>query len=96
MVWSKPVGMATRKPRTVVTKAPEIPPAIALGSPAPKMVIAWKVTIMPVTVPSSPINGATAEMIYNEQAGKLAAPFSMDRFSEGRLIDESAAAAVAH
>jgi sarcosine oxidase subunit beta len=39
---------------------------------------------------------ATAEMINNEQAGKLAAPFSMDRFSEGRLIDESAAAAVAH
>ncbi len=39
---------------------------------------------------------ATAEMIYNEQPGKLASPFSIDRFSEGRLIDESAAAAVAH
>ena len=39
---------------------------------------------------------ATAEMIYNDQPGKLASPFSMDRFSEGRLIDESAAAAVAH
>ena len=39
---------------------------------------------------------ATAEMIYNEQPGNLASPFSMDRFAEGRLIDESAAAAVAH
>ena len=39
---------------------------------------------------------ATAEMIYNEQPGKLASPFSIERFSEGRLIDESAAAAVAH
>ena len=39
---------------------------------------------------------ATAELIYNEQPGKLAAPFAIDRFSEGRLIDESAAAAVAH
>ncbi len=39
---------------------------------------------------------ATAEMIYNEQPGKLASPFSIGRFSEGRLIDESAAAAVAH
>jgi sarcosine oxidase subunit beta len=39
---------------------------------------------------------ATAEMIYNDQPGKLASPFSMGRFSEGRLIDESAAAAVAH
>ena len=39
---------------------------------------------------------ATAEMIYNEQPGSLASPFSIDRFSEGRLIDESAAAAVAH
>ena len=39
---------------------------------------------------------ATAEMIYNEKPGKLASPFSIDRFLEGRLIDESAAAAVAH
>ena len=39
---------------------------------------------------------ATAELIYNEEPGNLASPFSMERFSEGRLIDESAAAAVAH
>ena len=39
---------------------------------------------------------ATAELIYNEEPGPLASPFSMERFSEGRLIDESAAAAVAH
>ena len=39
---------------------------------------------------------ATAEMIFNDQPGNLASPFSIDRFSEGRLIDESAAAAVAH
>ena len=39
---------------------------------------------------------ATAEMINNDRPGNLASPFSIDRFSEGRLIDESAAAAVAH
>ena len=57
------IGIATTKPKTVVTKACEIPPAINLGSPVPNKVIAWKVLIMPVTVPSKPIKGATTEMI---------------------------------
>ena len=39
---------------------------------------------------------ATAEMIKEDNPGSLAAPFSLDRFVEGRLIDESVAAAVAH
>ena len=38
---------------------------------------------------------ATAEMVANG-GGKMADPFSMDRFREGRMIDESVAAAVAH
>ena len=39
---------------------------------------------------------ATAELVANDLAGPLAEPFSLDRFTEGRMIDESVAAAVAH
>ena len=39
---------------------------------------------------------ATAELIACGKPGSLAAPFSLDRFLEGRMIDESVAAAVAH
>jgi len=39
---------------------------------------------------------ATAEMIANGQAVPLASPFSLNRFKEGRFIDESVAAGVAH
>ena len=37
-----------------------------------------------------------ADTIANERPHPIAAPFNLDRFREGRLIDESAAAAVAH
>src|SRR6056297_2173175 len=56
-------GIATVRPSTVVTRACQMPPAISFGSPVPNSVIAWKVAIMPVTVPSSPSSGATAAMI---------------------------------
>ena len=39
---------------------------------------------------------ATAEMVANGTPGDLAAPFGLNRFTEGRMIDESVAAAVAH
>jgi len=39
---------------------------------------------------------ATAEMLADGAPRDLAAPFTMDRFKEGRMIDESVAAAVAH
>ncbi len=39
---------------------------------------------------------ATAELVANGEPGELAAPFSLERFREGRMIDESIAAAVAH
>tara|TARA_B100000902_G_scaffold6034_1_gene7872 strand:+ start:1321 stop:2568 length:1248 start_codon:yes stop_codon:yes gene_type:complete len=39
---------------------------------------------------------ATAELVAQGNPGKLAAPFSLARFVEGRMIDESIAAAVAH
>jgi len=39
---------------------------------------------------------ATAEMLADGAPRALAAPFSLDRFAEGRMIDESVAAAVAH
>ena len=61
---SKLVGIATNKPKTVVTRACEIPPAISFGSPVPYNVIIWKVTIIPVTVPNSPASGAITEIIF--------------------------------
>ncbi len=39
---------------------------------------------------------ATAEMLADGAPRALAAAFSLDRFTEGRMIDESVAAAVAH
>lgn len=39
---------------------------------------------------------AMAELIARGEPGRLAAPFSLDRFREGRFIDESVAAGVAH
>lgn len=39
---------------------------------------------------------ATAELVAKGEAGGLARSFSLDRFSEGRFIDESVAAGVAH
>ncbi len=39
---------------------------------------------------------AMAELIAKGEPGHLAAPFSLDRFREGRFIDESVAAGVAH
>ena len=37
-----------------------------------------------------------ADTIANDRPHPIAAPFSLDRFAEGRMIDESVAAAVAH
>ncbi|MEO1789573.1 MAG: hypothetical protein AAFR34_07695, partial [Pseudomonadota bacterium] len=39
---------------------------------------------------------ATAEMIAKGEPGPLAAAFGLERFREGRFIDESVAAGVAH
>ena len=39
---------------------------------------------------------ATAELVAKGEPGELAAPFSLERFKEGRMIDESVAAALAH
>jgi sarcosine oxidase subunit beta len=39
---------------------------------------------------------ALAETVAKGEPGDLAGPFSLERFSEGRMIDESVAAAVAH
>ena len=39
---------------------------------------------------------STAELIAKGEPGPLAAEFGMERFIEGRFIDESVAAGVAH
>ena len=61
---------------TVVTKACEIPPAMSFGSPVPNNVIAWKVLIIPVTVPSSPSSGATTEMMRMKVRKRLSGGIS--------------------
>ena len=45
-------------PAIVGSVALETPPAIALASPPPLKAITWKTSIIPVTVPSKPNNGA--------------------------------------
>jgi sarcosine oxidase subunit beta len=37
-----------------------------------------------------------AELVAKGEPGSLAAPFGLERFREGRFIDESVAAGVAH
>ncbi len=59
--WINTSGIATKSPSIVVTSASEMPPAIIFGSPVPNRVIVWKIWIMPVTVPSRPISGATTD-----------------------------------
>jgi sarcosine oxidase subunit beta len=46
------------------------------------------------SIPGSGV--AMAETLAKGEPGELAAPFSLERFREGRMIDESVAAAVAH
>ncbi len=56
-------GIATSKPKAVVTRASEIPPATA---PIPEVfcvAICWKAFKIPTTVPNSPINGAVEPMV---------------------------------
>ena len=60
------VGIATTRPKTVVTRACDIPPAIIFGSPVPNNVICWKVIIIPVTVPNRPASGATTDTIFTK------------------------------
>ncbi len=49
--------MATTRPKRVVMRASEIPPARGFGSPEPKRVMRLKVEIMPETVPRRPRSG---------------------------------------
>ena len=63
IVKNRSDGMATQSPRTVVTKAWEIPPAIKFGSFVPDRLIDWNVRIIPDTVPRRPSNGDTTAML---------------------------------
>ena len=51
-------------PAIVGSVALETPPAIALASPPPLKAITWKTSIIPVTVPSKPNNGANAIHVF--------------------------------
>jgi len=55
--------MATSRPKAVVTRASEIPPATA---PIPEVfwvAICWKALRIPTTVPNRPTKGAVAPMV---------------------------------
>src|SRR5690606_22130140 len=92
IVCSSTVGMATTRPSTVVTRACEIPDAITVGSPVPNSVIAWKVWIMPVTVPSRPSSGATTEITLMNRMPRcsLGTSFSIDSPSFSSRVSVSA------
>ena len=65
----------------MVTRACEIPPAICFGSPVPNTVIAWNVSIIPITVPSNPSNGATAARNFIQFTPQLKFPFTVNKTS---------------
>ena len=54
-------GMEIIRPVWVVTRATEIPEAMARTLPVPNTVMTSKVSIIPTTVPKSPMSGATAD-----------------------------------
>ena len=89
---SNNVGMATIRPNSVVTSAIDMPSDNNFGSPVPNSVIMSKVSIIPVTVPSSPSNGAIeaitrmAEVqILVKSLHKRYLPYDPDRLSNGAM-----------
>ncbi|HVY16933.1 MAG TPA: sarcosine oxidase subunit beta family protein [Rhodopila sp.] len=78
----------------IVDTTPDRSPIIGL-TPVPGLFVncGWGTGGFKATPGSGHVFAAT---VAREQPHPLAAPFSLDRFADGRLIDEAAAAAVAH
>ena len=82
-------GAATIKPNIVVTSACDIPPAICFGSPVPNTVIAWNVSIIPITVPRRPRSGATAAKNFIQFTPQLRFPLTVNNTSSHSLSNVS-------
>ena len=59
-------GIAANKPAAVVISASEMPGATARKVAAPAVPSPWKASMMPQTVPNSPINGVTAPVVASQ------------------------------
>ena len=59
-------GMATSRPKAVVTSASAMPAETEPRPPEPVAAMAWKAVMMPATVPSRPTNGAVEPMVASE------------------------------
>src|SRR5579863_2092220 len=59
-------GIAATRPAAVVIRASEIPGATARKVAAPLVPRPWKASIIPQTVPNSPMNGVTAPVIASQ------------------------------
>src|ERR1700721_2651048 len=79
-------GMATTRPAAVVMSASEIPGATARRVAAPAVPRPWKASMMPMTVPKSPMKGERAGLELLGNRGDLA---ESGRFTEG--TDEACA-----
>src|ERR1700677_1107337 len=59
-------GMAAASPAAVVMRASEIPGATARRVAPPAVPRPWKASMMPQTVPNSPMNGVTAAVMASQ------------------------------
>ena len=58
--------MAANSPAAVVMSASEMPGATARKVAAPEVPRPWKASIMPQTVPKSPMKGVTAPVVASQ------------------------------
>ena len=65
-------GMAAASPAAVATSASEIPGATTASDAEPRWPISWNETMMPHTVPKSPINGEVDETIERKDKNLVA------------------------
>ena len=88
MLKSHTAGMATKRPRAVVTSASAMPVETAAIPPDPVMAIPRNALIIPMTVPKRPMNGAVVPMVARPER-----PFRMSAvvIRASRSIARSAA-----
>ena len=94
--------MATTRPAAVVMSASEMPGATARRVAAPAVPRPWKASMMPMTVPKSPMNGAMAAMVASQVMrlsiavrasldGRLGGAFERDGIARAGRVRRSAA-----
>src|SRR5271168_3065386 len=77
--------MATTRPAAVVMRASEMPGATARRVAEPAVPSPWKASMMPMTVPSRPMKGATAAMVASQvMLASMAVRASLEAIWEAR------------